>query len=351
MTTKEILEKMTDYDIIDILIDLGSDEPAYTRDGLLFNTICHNEPGTGKKKLHYHSETKTFFCYTECGNIGNIFQLVMKTKDCQFRDAYEYVCGKLGIPTTTLKYGFTAEKIDLSFIRKFDNEEKVFEMPKPRNEDVLNQFWPNLFHQSWIDDFISIEVMKLFGIRFDISGNRIIIPHYDENNVLVGIRCRNLDEEKVEQGKKYMPIVVNDELYNYETSTNLFGLHINKQNILKYKKILIGESEKFVMQHRTFYEDSIAVALGGSSISDYHIQLLQKYNVEEVILALDKEFENEEEEKDYKKKIQKSFIDRLSPYFMVSIIWDVDNELELKMSPADKGKETFESLYRKRILL
>ena len=54
MTTKEILEKMTDYDIIDILIDLGSDEPAYTRDGLLFNTICHNEPGTGKKKLHYH---------------------------------------------------------------------------------------------------------------------------------------------------------------------------------------------------------------------------------------------------------------------------------------------------------
>ena len=351
MTTKEIIEQMTEYDVVDILMDLGSDEPAYVRDGMLFNTICHNNPGEGKKKLHYHTESKTFYCYTECGNIGNIFQLVMKTKDCNFRDAYEYVCSKLGIATSTLKYGFTAAKVDCSFIRKFNKKEKEFEMPKPRDEKVLNNFYPNLFHQSWIDDHISIPVMKMFGIRFDVYENRIIIPHYDENKVLVGIRCRNLDKAKVEDGKKYMPIVVGDEVFNYETSTNLFGLHINKQNIIKYKKILIGESEKFVMQHRTYYEESIAVALGGSSISDYHIQLLQKYDVREVILALDKEFENEKEEEKYREKIQKSFVDRLSKYFTVSIIWDVDNQLELKMAPTDKGKDVFDELYKKRIIL
>ena len=172
MNTNQAIEQITDYDVVDILIDLGSDEPSFVRDGMLFNTICHNEPGEGKKKLHYHSETKTFFCYTECHNIGNIFRLVMKVRECSFREAYEYVCLKLGISTTSLKYGFSHEKSDNSFIRKFNKQQKTKkEKIEIRDKSVLNKFWPNLFHQSWIKDNISIEVMKEFGIRYDIYEN------------------------------------------------------------------------------------------------------------------------------------------------------------------------------------
>lgn len=351
MSTEDVIKNMTDEDVVDILLDLGSDEPTPVNGGLMFNTICHNEPGTGKKKLHYHYESKTFYCYTQCHNIGNIFKLVMKAKDCNFRDAYEYVCGKLSIPISTLKYGFTEAKVDNKFINKFKEQENSIELPQIRDPKVLKKFWPNLFHKSWIDDFISIETMKRFNIHFDVSGNRIIIPHYNENGELIGIRCRNLNKDKVDEGKKYMPIVVEDVLYNYLTSLNLYGVHINKNNIIKYKKVIIGESEKFVMQHSTYYDESIAVAISGSSINDYQIEMLKRYGVEEVILALDKEFENEEEEELYMQKIQKSFVSRLCPYFRVSIIWDVDNEIDLKMSPTDKGKEIFESLYKKRIFV
>lgn len=351
MSTDDIIKNMTDEDVVDILIDLGSGDPVYINGGIMFNTICHNEAGTGKKKLHYHYESKTFYCYTQCHNIGNIFKLVMKAKECEFRDAYEYVCRILKIPISTLKYGFTTEKIDNKFITKFNFKEDEITLPEIRDERVLKNFWPNLFHKSWIDDFISIETMKKFNIHFDISGNRIIIPHYNENSQLIGVRCRNLNKDKVDEGKKYMPIVVEDVLYNYLTSLNLYGCHINKKHIMKYKKVIIGESEKFVMQHSTYYEESIAVAISGSSIHDYQIEMLKRYGVEEVILALDKEFTNEEEENEYMNKIQKSFVSRLCPYFLVSIIWDTDNEIDLKMSPTDKGKEVFESLYKKRIFI
>ena len=351
MSAKDVINKITDDDVIDIMLDLGSEDPLFVREGMLFNTICHNHDGSGKKKLHYHSESKTFYCYTECHNIGNIFNLVMKAKECEYRDAYEYVCSKIGISTSTLKYGFTFEKLDNSFIRKFSNKKEEIKMPILRDEKVLNRFWDKLFHQSWINDFITIDVMKKFGIRFDISENRIIIPHYDENSILVGIRCRNLNKDKVDQGKKYMPITINDVLYNYPTSLNLYGLNFNKENITKYRKVVIGESEKFVMQHSSFYENSVAVAILGSSIHDYQIELLKKYGVEEVVLALDKEFENKEEENEYMQKIQRSFVSRLCTYFSVSIIWDKDNTLELKMSPTDRGKEIFEKLYKDRILL
>ena len=69
------------------------------------------------------------------------------------------------------------------------------------------------------------------------------------------------------------------------------------------------------------------------------------------VIAPGSAFTNEEEENEYMNKIQKSFVSRLCPYFLVSIIWDTDNEIDLKMSPTDKGKEVFESLYKKRIFI
>lgn len=352
MTSEEILSQITDENIVDILEDLGSDYPFTVNDGLLFNTVCHNHDKTGKKKLHYRYESKTFYCYTECHSIGNIFQLVMKTKECSYAKAREYVCSKVGIDVTVLKYGFTEAKVDNSFIKKFKQTNEEIVLPEVRDEKVLDYFWSNLFHESWIKDFITIETMKKFNIRYDITGNRIIIPHYNKDNQLIGIRCRNFDQEKVDDGKKYMPIVVGDVVYKYLTSLNLYGLNFTKHAIRKYRKILIGESEKFVMQHVSYYGDeSIAVAISGSALSEYQIKLMRELDVQEVIIALDKEFTNENEAAEYRAKIQDKFINPLIVYFTVSVIWDKNNDLELKMAPTDKGKETFDKLFKERIIL
>lgn len=352
MTAKDIIDNITDDDIINILTHLGSNEPDIMIDGdLMFNTVCHNHDEMGKKKLQYHVDTKTFYCYTECFYIGNIFNLVQKAKNLEFDAAYRYVCTFLGIHISTLKHGFGMEKLNDSFIYYLDREYEEDKLPEVFDDKVLNKFWSNLFHHSWIDDFITKDVMKRFNIRFDISGNRIIIPHYNEDGNLIGIKCRNLNKDKVDEGKKYMPIVVNDIMYNYSTSMNLYGLNMNKETIKKYKKCIIGESEKFVMQHFSFYGESYAAAVSGSTISKYQIDLLLKYGVQEVIIALDKEFKNEDEEQVYRDKIQRAFVNELIPYFTVSIMWDTDNLLDLKMSPTDKGKYIFEKLFKKRIIL
>lgn len=353
MKVQEILEIINDRDIIDIMTSLGSGSPMKVHDGWLFQTICHNKED-GKKKLHYHSDTKTFYCYTECGNLGNIFSLVMKVRKCAFKEAYLFICEQMNISVSILRHGFndTSDKVDISFINKFKKKQETETILNVYDDKVLNNF-ELLYHQNWIDDNISIKVMKEFGIRFDIMENRIIIPHYDIDGKLIGIRCRNFNEHKIEEGKKYMPIVFNKQLYNYPTSLNLFGLYQNKENIKKYKKIILVESEKAVMQHKSYFENSVCVACSGSALSKFQIELLHKIGVETIILALDKEYDeiNTPEEELYRKKIKKMFIDKLIPYFNLEIIWDCENIIEKKMSPTDAGKEVFLELYKKRIML
>ena len=353
MDAKEILNIITDEDIINIMDSIGSKTFKKVNDGFLFQTICHNGEGFGKLKLHYHSETKTFFCYTNCGNIGNIYNLIMEVKQCGFKEAYNLVCEILGINNTyeVLRYGFKEELTDNSFIEKFKPKpkEKV-EVLKIRDKNVLKCFW-NIYHKSWIEENIAPWVMELFNIKFDLINNAIIIPHYDINNNLIGIRARNLNKEDIEEGRKYTPIFHNGELFNYPTGLNLFGINVTKEAIKKYKTVIVGESEKFVMQHLSIYkENSVAVGLNGSSLSEYQVEILKELGVENIILALDKEFTNKEEANLYALKIKKSIVSKLYPYFRVEIIWDNENLINHKDSPMDKGREIFEKLYNNRII-
>lgn len=353
MDAKRVIEILTDDDVVTILENLGSKFPKIVRDGMLFSTICHNNSYEGKHKLHYHSESKTFYCYTECGNIGNIFSLVMKVKDVKFSDAYRYICELMGINIhNQLQHGFNVGKIDNSFIYKLEEKEKENKKDEIiiRNNSALKRFW-DLYHKSWINDHIKVDIMKEFNIKFDIIEHKIIIPHYDINNNLIGIRCRHLKDDMVEKGFKYIPITIDNILYNYPTSMNLYGINKNKENIKKYKSVVIGESEKFVMQHKSFFENSTAVALNGSSLSDYQINLLLDLGVETVVLALDKEFTNDEEEKEYKNIINKKFLSKLIPLFKIEIIWDNKELLDHKDSPTDKGVDIYNELYKNRIIL
>lgn len=349
---QKILDRITNDDIINIMEELGSDRYREVSDGILFRTICHNGEYNGKLKLHYHNNSKTFNCYTSCGYIGDIFSLVMHMKEWKYYKAFEFVCRFLNITIShsMISKGFK-EVSDNKFINKFlpKSDRMTTEKLEPKNEDILSSFY-NLYYEGWVKDHISIETMKIFNIKFNILDGCIVIPHYSISNDLVGVRGRFLKESMLNDGKKYMPLVINGELYNYPTSLNLFGLNINANNIFKYKKILIGESEKFVMQHYTYYpNDSIAVGLNGSALSDEQINIIKSLGVETVILALDKEYETIEQEQQYAFKIRKSIINKLYPFFNIEIIWDRDGLIGFKDSPTDHGKETFEKLYKKRI--
>jgi hypothetical protein len=55
----EIREKMSIDQIFDLLNDWGG-EPAYTDFGIISQTICHNPPGEGSRKLYYYRNTDLF---------------------------------------------------------------------------------------------------------------------------------------------------------------------------------------------------------------------------------------------------------------------------------------------------
>jgi hypothetical protein len=74
-------------------------------------------------------------------------------------------------------------------------------------------------------------------------------------------------------------------------------------------------------------------------------------NVEEVVLAYDKQFQ-EIGDDEYKKdvKLLTTLASKINKYCTVSIVFDKFGMLGYKDSPIDKGKETFEFLFKNRIV-
>ena len=348
MTAKEIAEALSEEDIINLLLHLGANKVSNINGILVTNTICH---GGDSNKLYYYPSNKNFHCYTNCGHIGSVFDLVMEVLNIDFTEAYIYICSFFNIKNTSSEIRLD-DKVDNSFISKFKKKEEIVYDLKHHDEKILKHF-DDLYHISWINDNISIDTMKKFNIKFDILNNRIIIPHYDKENNLIGIRCRNLKEEDIKNKRKYMPVTINDKMFNYPTHANFYGLNIVKEAIRRYKKVILVESEKAVMQFYTYYgKESIAIACSGSSISFFQIKMLLDLGVENIILALDKDFLKigDKEELDTRRKVKKAFIDKLIAYFNIEIVWDFDNLLEFKDAPSDKGVEIWERLYKKRLI-
>lgn len=354
MDLKKLKELITTEQIVELVLSLGADIKSGSNDNeIWFRTICH---GGDSHKLYFYKDSKEFHCYSNCGQM-DIINLVQNVKGFTVSEAVSYISNMFGFGSYAMIEGFydsPAITADLEILSRYDGQAKPVDMSRDFNyisKDVLNRFY-KYYHPAFYNDGISIQTLYKFGIRYDILNRRIIIPHMDELGGIVAIRCRNLDEDIVEAGFKYMPITINNVTLSEKTSKYLYGLYYNKETIKKLKKVILLESEKAVMQLDTILEGSnIGLSLMSSSLSLIQVELLKELGVEEVIVALDKEYEEygSKEEKLYANKIRKGIINKLLPYFTVSVMWDRDNSLGLKESPTDRGAEVFFSLFKDRI--
>ncbi|AQS44183.1 hypothetical protein LSG23_09345 [Bacillus velezensis] len=362
-----IKESLTLEDIHKILKELGSENNQWDQQGNpIYRTVCHNASG-GSYKLYYYHEAKQFHCYTECGDTFDVFELVIRAKsqkgiNISFNQAIEYVARLAG---RTFGFGnretFTNNDLidDWEWMGKFKKRKKIdIELPS-FNETVLDVFMPYP-HQMWLDEGISMQTLNDFeiGYYFRTHTEGITIPHRDLNNRLIGIRRRSLIKEEVDAGYKYMPLKIGNTLYNHQTMMNLYGLHKTKDSIERFKKVLIFESEKSVLKCQDFYgEANFTCAVCSNNISNFHRDILLSLGVEEVFIALDKyrppkDHETEEMYQrkllEYQKKILK-LAAKFTPYVRVYVLWDFENILDYKDSPADKGKDVLEELMRRKI--
>ena len=337
---RTIKNNMTIKNVKDILNYLGVDDIIESENTLITNTICHCG---SSMKLYYYDDNKMFHCYTDCGDSFDVFELIQRTVHLNFIDSLHYVLDLLNIRIEN--------KIDYTYDAILDKY--VYKTPpilKDYKTNVLNLF-RTMRLVNWEKEGILFPTLCKYNISLYIHQNQIIIPHYDLNNRLVGIRARNLDEEQIAHFGKYCPVTVENITYKHPLSLNLYGININKNAIKRNKMAIIFESEKSVLMLDSILGDSnISVASCGSNLNQNQINLLvRELGVNTIILAYDKEYDKiDNVSNKYYEKLNK-LCKKYSAYCQFYFLYDFDNLLEEKDSPIDKGYEVFCQLMKNKI--
>lgn len=347
MDYEDIVSNLEIHAVVLMMEKLGADRWIDKGSHIIFPTICHNEdPSEASMKLYFYKDTKLFVCYTHDGNMS-IFKFLKnyyETRNIEYdwyQDIYLVVrdCGSFrGVE------GFAPEKYK-SMKDRYGARRKEIELPE-YSPNVLDCF-VNLHPQEWLNDGISAEAMNKFNISYSISHNKIIIPHYDVDGRLVGIRGRALNEWEVENIGKYTPLRIEQNWYKHPLSMNLYGLNVTKENIRKRGVCFLVESEKAVMQMESFSFPNCSAAICGSNFNKYQLNILMKTCCPtEIILCFDKE-ELPGEDKYFNKLY--NICKKYGQYCNFSFMYDREGLLNLKESPTDRGEEVFVKLLEKRV--
>lgn len=319
---------------------------------LIFPTICHNEIGNdASMKLYYYYDNKIFRCYTECDSAFNIYELVRKVFALQGvkYGFYEVLQTIINILELNID-GFVGEKLEYEPIgQKYRKRKREVYLPV-YNENVLGAL--TKYHSpEWVEEGITHETMDEFQIMYSYPKNKIIIPHYDVENHLVGIRGRALNQYELSQGNKYMPVQIENTLYTHPLSLNLYGLNKTCDNIRRANQVILFEGEKSVLKLNSCTSLNNSVATCGSTLNKIQLELVMKTcRPKEVIIAYDKEYETNftASSTKYLEKLY-DMAQKYTHYCDFSIIFDMRGLLDMKDSPIDKGYDVFTVLMQDRI--
>lgn len=265
---------------------------------------------------------------------GDIITIIMANKNLKFKEVIEGIKEVLGL--SDFKF-VKSEPSFLDIFKKIDNKKEISKNKdnKIYPEQTLNEY-PFKWNKRFLNDNITIDVQKEFGIGFDDITQRITIPWRDFEGNLCGIMGRsNIDDVE----NKYLPIIPfkkNEVLYGF--SENYLDLCDNN--------IFIGESEKFVLQLKSMGYSN-AVALGGSSLTNTQIEELLTLNPKNLIFCYDEGLKKEVIDRNFDILKRHLAFKNIGIY----LIYDKDNKyLKDKCSPSDLGKEVWEKVKKECVL-
>lgn len=339
---EEICENLKDEDVFRLLEELGA-QPIDKEGYFLCKTICHNEDAEeASRKLYYYKDSHLFYCYTECGGMS-IFKFLKNYYEARgivydwYRDILQVILN-CSVSVFTAPDAYKSKKDDYA-ARKVRKKLPTY---SASILDVFTKYYPI----EWLRDSISPAAMDKYNILYSISQNKIIIPHYDVDGDLIGIRGRALNKQDIEAFGKYMPIQVEGKWYSHPLSLNLYGLNWNKENIKKSGIAFICESEKACLQAESYSFPNCTVASCGSNLNKYQIDLLVRYCAPREIVVC---YDNEEVEGDkYFNKLY-NMCKKYTNYCNMSFVYDREGLTKLKDSPTDNGEEIFMKLVERRV--
>lgn len=336
----ELKSKLTLSMVVEMVEYLGGEfnTQMETEEKMVMNTsLCHDGESW---KCDLFKDTLYFHCYSNCGSFSllDLVQNVMQFETLQ--ESIDFIA----------EY-FNLYRVQRGFGRR--EKPKPREIPKKKEVDynevlteydngILNTFLD--YHAvEWLYEGISNETMNKYEIKFDLDSEGIIIPHRDKDGRLIGIRQRNLNKRQLELKRKYVPYTSsrNRVTYKHSLGKNLYGLNINKEKITENKMCVIWESEKSVLKMDSIYGNNPSVCVGGSSISEYQLNLLKVLGCECVYIAFDNELDDDK----WEKKMIKIYEKIINFGFKCFMVKDWEQKyLDEKDSPIDKGKEVWKIL-------
>jgi DNA primase len=280
------------------------------------------------------------------GDIFNLVSYIMNDKRNEelqedLPRAKEFICtlfgwksflkGKKGSHDVIVK-DYTASLKEIINGRKRRKEIK----PNPvLPEETMDQyyFWGKpLPYKGWVEEGITPETQRVYGVGFDLDSKRIVFPLRNRFGKLVGVKGRIMFTEE-DPERKYLY------LYNCNNRYEWFNFYLALEHILIEKKVYIFESEKSCMKAHS-YGVFNTLAIGASDIALEQADILKKIGLDiEIILCYDKGITIDEI------KTNAQVLEGRAVYGM----YDVNNLLDMKDAPVDKGVEIWEKLVNKNI--
>ena len=275
--------------------------------------------------------SKNLFHCLSCGVGGSLLQWMMQIEGMKFQDAIDKIGSMTGTDVKQLK------KCEaLVFYKSIKNKENVNNCERTYlPEDTMDQFTDEI-PEEWVEEDISPAVMKRYNIRVDKRGNRIVYPVYDADGRLIGIkgrtRFKNYKEMKIQKYMNY---------YRVGKVDYFVGLKENAREIQKQNRVVIFEGIKSGMKVEGWGEKAW-LASETSWLNDDQIRILLKLRIKDITVAFDKDVPLS--------KIREC-TEKLRKFTNVYAVIDRRGLLDEKMSPCDKGREIWETLYEERIKL
>lgn len=317
----------------------------------------NRNPYDGSPALVFYTDTKIFFGMT-MGRSYDCISLVQTRlnllgQTCSFLDACNWILEKTGLDPTKITKPFINNHVyDWSELERFVRVRKYGNQLPEYNRNIIDTL-PLLYPQAWINEGISEETMAKYQIRYYERCNQTVIPCFDSEARLIGVRVRNWDEDRVEQAK-YMPLITLDgQCYKFNTNQVFYGINYNKPEIERTGKVIIVESEKAVMKLDTYMgRHNIALGMYGSNLGIQRRNQLIKMGVNTVSYVVDNDFIGQDDDffEKWRKKIQ-HFIKLWDGFCRIEIVWDNLGLLGPKENATDRTKEVWEQLWENREII
>ena len=326
---------------------------------------CHNiDCSCCGNNLVFYIEERSFYCFSECHSSYNLLSLTKKRfetigENKTTTQSLKYICKCLDIPFNFKEDVKRGNGHILNWkqqLLKYTKDGRKYNTEKKKYDKKILSYFDNAYYDDWLNEGLSEEALDKFGIKWYNSEQQIVIPCFDRNANLVGIRVRNIEPTKAERLGKYRPLeMLNGTVYKFPTNDYFYGENLNSDYIRKIKKCCLVESEKAVIKSETFFgRKNFCLGLMGHSIGQEQINYLVELGVKDIYLCLDWDYHdiNDDEYDAYVEGVNKLYF-KMKPYFSRIFVIVNPNEHNdwYKCNIFDLPKDMFVDIWDKRELI